>query len=518
MKVDLVEIDISHVELLRQWRNLNRYAFFNTDEITTEQHASWYAQYCSRQNDTQYIVVCDGEFVGTIGAINSNPIEIVRVMLGRKDLAGHGVMTAAINQLIAVYHWTNAILRVRADNEAAIKLYQKCGFRIKTTNGNVIEMSRESERGVVEAARRMGFDSSRVSNENAVYFDERALMGKPPARHTKVAVIGNDNVMSGMFGAIHGFGMPCDMNPADFREYDVAIARTNTVEAQRTVVAACAAGCMFISVDGAMLPYLDSQRDYVVAPLRTYGVTGEASDPTFSYANPDIVAALAYGVMENWSRCHVVAEDVRRIVFSVASSATEALRQLASAGVYDVGPFRVHCEAVEAANDMYMWKNERHLFHALLSTLKVDGEILEIGIGNGGTLSVLSAFSGGRAINAIDDFSYSNGDNQQRAVTKILEAGRTINLITSKSKDVSWNREIAFLHVDGGHDYDDANRDVRMFASWVKVGGVLAVDDYATRESQQGVGDAVDKYMEESCASWIPITCGPKAAFWRRVA
>ena len=518
MKIDLVYLSDQYVELLRQWRNANRSAFIDSREISKADQAIWWTKHKQTQGDDQYVIVADGEPVGSIAVINGDPIEIARVMLGRKDLARRGIMKAAINQAIGRYPGkVGVFLRVKVDTAPAIGLYRRCGFLVYSVSEGIMEMRRGEGTLLGRAAQRMGFDTTALYGVDRLYFDECALMSRPPPRKAVVALLGRDVVVEGIYGAFGTTSIERVLAATDLRACEVAVGRLNTVEAQARALAACASGCLFVAVDDGHLPYLDATRDYVRAPLRGLGVTGVKDAPEYTYADPEIAAALAGGLVGKVVT-RVAAEHTRRIVFARAASGRVALDGLKANGAYDAGPFLAHGEKFEAARDMYMFESEREMFYALLSTLKVDGNVLEIGIGNGGTLSVVALFCGEREVHAIDDFSYSKGDNQQRAVTKVLEAGKRINLITAKSQNVNWDQQLAFLHIDGGHDFVDVNDDIRRFAPHVVVGGVMAIDDYMTREDQTGVGEAVDTFMSENMASWIPITCGPKVGFWRRVA
>ena len=518
MIVDIIPLVPTYLELLRQWRNLNRDAFFDTREISVEDQAKWYEAYKSAQGEVQYIVMCNDEPVGTFAIINGDPIEFIRVMIGRKDLIGKGIMKTALNQAFALYPSKSAKLKVKADNVEAIGLYKSCGFRVVKSDDIIVEMERRVESEVLKAARRMGFEVDYLP-DSSPYFDEKLLMVKPPPRNNTVAIVGDprDQLLANVRSILRADSIACDLTTEkDLRGYQVAIGRTGSIPAQSAGLAACASGCMFISIDTGNLPYLASDRDFIKLPFKSFGVTGVPGTDHFSYPDLNVVAAVANGFVSTNGWIHV-AEDVRRIVSTYATSARVALNELKALGKYDDSPFYVHKGRFEQANDLYQWPGERELFYALLSTLKAQGSCVEVGIGNGGTLSVLAAF-GNRETVAIDNFSYSKDGDQERAVAHVMGELKNINLIAANSHDVHWDRPIAFLHIDGGHDFADADADLRKFAPHVTIGGIMAVDDYATRMDQSGVSSAVDPYIAENFAKWLPITMSSKVAFWRRVA
>lgn len=377
---------------------------------------------------------------------------------------------------------------------------------------------------ISSAAKRMGFDPTGL-DDNAACFDERAMMTVPPVREVAVAVLGAPSASApqAICGALRGAGVLCQQveSGVDFRNFEVAIGPTVGLEAQRRALTAIAAGCIFIATDQGPIYSLDASRDFLRLPLASCGVDRNTpSTPNFDQPNSSIAAAVALGLTSKFTGAaagQYAAEEARRIVFADASSARIALNQLKALGRYDDGPLRAHCGRFEAATDSYMWRGERELMYALLTTLKVDGAVLEVGVGNGGTLSVIAAFANGREVHAIDDFSYSDGENQQRAVTLVLNAF-PINLTTAKSRDVTWNRPLAFVHIDGGHTTIDVQADIEKFAPCVNVGGVMVVDDYGTVESQAEVRKVVDDYMLIHAVEWIAVTAGPKLGVWRKVA
>ena len=62
----------------------------------------------------------------------------------------------------------------------------------------------------------------------------------------------------------------------------------------------------------------------------------------------------------------------------------------------------------------------------------------------------------------------------------IAESGLTefVQPVIQRSYEVAWEQPIAFLLIDGLHDYLNVSRDFRHFEPWVMDGGLVAFHDY----------------------------------------
>lgn len=126
------------LELLRQWKNLNREMFFHRDAISAEQQEAWYRGYESRSDDHMFIAMDDGEPFGCLGyRLLDGNIDFYNVIRGRND-RGHGAMHEAMRRLVTTameqYPERPTIVRVIMGNPA-IAWYEKCGF-IQTDGGD----------------------------------------------------------------------------------------------------------------------------------------------------------------------------------------------------------------------------------------------------------------------------------------------------------------------------------------------------------------------------------------------
>jgi hypothetical protein len=75
----------------------------------------------------------------------------------------------------------------------------------------------------------------------------------------------------------------------------------------------------------------------------------------------------------------------------------------------------------------------------------------------------------------------------ESSLTSVVEA------ITSHSFEVTWEKPVAFLLIDGLHDYGNVSRDFRHFEPWLMEGGYVAFHDYA--DYYPGVKALVDEIL-----------------------
>lgn len=139
VNVSLRKVTEADELLILQWRNENSEFFPVQPEFSIFSHRDWYRNtYVHDPADHYYTVLetTDGDYpVGTI-AFNSKTYEIGRVLLGDKWFKRKGIMSEALAQLIEAFPADRYWLRVKADNDAAIRFYEKNGFHgVKTVDG-----------------------------------------------------------------------------------------------------------------------------------------------------------------------------------------------------------------------------------------------------------------------------------------------------------------------------------------------------------------------------------------------
>jgi len=116
----LVKNKKEHWEFIRNLRNHPdvKTGFVFQDYISEEQQKA----YMSKYGDCFYICLVDEKPAGYVGVIEDD----IRVAT-HPDFQGMGVGKYMINQLMSLH--PNAFAKVKIDNNASVKLFEKCGFK-----------------------------------------------------------------------------------------------------------------------------------------------------------------------------------------------------------------------------------------------------------------------------------------------------------------------------------------------------------------------------------------------------
>ena len=118
--MELVENKKEYWEFIRNLRNHPdvKTGFVFQDYISEEQQKA----YMSKYGDCFYICLVDEKPAGYVGVIDKD----IRLCTD-PDFQGMGVGKYMINQLMSLH--PNAFAKVKIDNIASIKLFEKCGFK-----------------------------------------------------------------------------------------------------------------------------------------------------------------------------------------------------------------------------------------------------------------------------------------------------------------------------------------------------------------------------------------------------
>jgi hypothetical protein len=108
------------------------------------------------------------------------------------------------------------------------------------------------------------------------------------------------------------------------------------------------------------------------------------------------------------------------------------------------------------------------VFGSVVKTLSPDGKIYAIGPHDG-------------KVGAMDQGIISGEPTLKRFNRNIEQAELTkyVEVIQKHSYEVTWDKSIQFLFIDGLHDYTNVARDFFQFERWVVPGGYIAFHDYA---------------------------------------
>ena len=142
--IELETIADDDLEMIRKWKNENRYAFFYDKIITPEEQEQWYKGYLEREDDFILIIELNSIKVGCLGfRLLEDSVDIYNVILGHKGYGSKGVMSRA-SQILYSYiidNYNRTIeLKVLANNNTAINWYKKNGFFETGNQDNFINL------------------------------------------------------------------------------------------------------------------------------------------------------------------------------------------------------------------------------------------------------------------------------------------------------------------------------------------------------------------------------------------
>jgi RimJ/RimL family protein N-acetyltransferase len=113
------------LETVRGLRNRNRRWFFHDAEISSEQHAQWFAGLVGGPTRF-YVIEEDGLVVGTISVTETGDGKEVGNLVLDDRYRGRGLMHRALAQLCA--EPGTYFARVKPDNADSLRVFAKAGF------------------------------------------------------------------------------------------------------------------------------------------------------------------------------------------------------------------------------------------------------------------------------------------------------------------------------------------------------------------------------------------------------
>jgi hypothetical protein len=139
------------------------------------------------------------------------------------------------------------------------------------------------------------------------------------------------------------------------------------------------------------------------------------------------------------------------------------------------------------------------------ATRDVPGAVIEFGCWEGRSFVTIAEAAKGRTVHAVDHWQGNSGDEyttkaaQSRDIySKFVEntshlKNIAIHYMTTEDFMASWNKPIAFLHIDADHDYLLVRRQIEWALPLLSPSGVLCGDDYSLK--WKGVMQAVDELL-----------------------
>lgn len=118
----LVENEEKYFEFIRELRNHSQVkeGFIQQGHIPLCKHLSFMEKY----GNLYYICLVQNNPAGFVGQIDGD----IRIAV-HPDFQGQGVGTFMINELMKLH--PDAAAKVKLENEASIKLFERCGFKKK---------------------------------------------------------------------------------------------------------------------------------------------------------------------------------------------------------------------------------------------------------------------------------------------------------------------------------------------------------------------------------------------------
>jgi diamine N-acetyltransferase len=154
----LEEQDLPHT---LAWRNRDdaRIWFKNSDIVTPEQHQAWFAAYTQKEDDFVFIIESRRQSFGqaaVYGIDHERGVAEVGRFLVAPDAGGRGLMTLACAELVRFCAGTlklnSLFLEVKAENQRAIRMYQRNGFEEELRADGLIRMNRSLGRDLGRSA------------------------------------------------------------------------------------------------------------------------------------------------------------------------------------------------------------------------------------------------------------------------------------------------------------------------------------------------------------------------------
>lgn len=129
MDVALRKLAPEHLALHVRWRNASSQWFTPQPAWTQEGQRAWFeGAYLDDPGYHVYTVMAGGDPAGALG-FRPRTREVGPVLLGEERLRRRGIMSRALPVLYEAFGPGRYWLRVARGNEAAIALYEKCGYR-----------------------------------------------------------------------------------------------------------------------------------------------------------------------------------------------------------------------------------------------------------------------------------------------------------------------------------------------------------------------------------------------------
>jgi cephalosporin hydroxylase len=139
------------------------------------------------------------------------------------------------------------------------------------------------------------------------------------------------------------------------------------------------------------------------------------------------------------------------------------------------------------------------LGHLLLQTESIKGDVLEIGIWKGKSLSLMSYFTKAGKVIGIDPFEFRNQKAEVEYFSKAMFKDAILIPDFSEhaiKKVLEYSNGFKLIHIDGGHEMKNVLLDFLIYSPFIVEGGYIVFDDYGDFEFSPRVKPSVDLLVE----------------------
>jgi RimJ/RimL family protein N-acetyltransferase len=142
-------MSLDDTDFVVAWRNdpaISKW-FFSEAEFTVEGHQNWLTRRLDSETDFNWTIEEDSRPIGTIAIYNidwgTGIAEFGRIVIGESAAKGKGYAFESVRLVAEAARkvgLSKLFLEVKADNQRAIQLYLKSGFRKVSDHGGVVRM------------------------------------------------------------------------------------------------------------------------------------------------------------------------------------------------------------------------------------------------------------------------------------------------------------------------------------------------------------------------------------------